>query len=111
MSDPLIYCPLSPGGKVPHAAYGVDSMKTAMEHHHYPLQALFYCVALHRFLSMRVSDYDIDRDLGGAGYLFVRGMVGGDTPLVNGTRNGVMAWRPSTQVILRINSLLGGEPK
>ena len=101
----------SPGGKVPHAAYGVDSMKTAMEHHHYPLQALFYCVALHRFLSMRVSDYDIDRDLGGAGYLFVRGMVGGDTPLVNGTRNGVMAWRPSTQVILRINSLLGGEPK
>ena len=60
---------------------------------------------------MRVSDYDIDRDLGGAGYLFVRGMVGGDTPLVDGTRNGVMAWRPSTQVILRINSLLGGEPK
>jgi exodeoxyribonuclease V beta subunit len=101
----------SPSGKVPHAAYGVDSMKTAMEHHHYPLQALFYCVALHRFLSMRVSDYDIDRDLGGAGYLFVRGMVGGDTPLVDGTRNGVMAWRPSTQVILRINSLLGGEPK
>ena len=101
----------SPSGKVPHAAYGVDSMKTAMEHHHYPLQALFYCVALHRFLSMRVTDYDVDRDLGGAGYLFVRGMVGGDTPLVNGTRNGVMAWRPSTQVILRINSLLGGEPK
>jgi exodeoxyribonuclease V beta subunit len=101
----------SPKGKVPHTAYEVESMKKAMEDHHYPLQAMFYCVALHRFLSMRVSDYDIDRDLGGAGYLFVRGMVGSETPLVNGTRNGVLAWRPSTESILKINALLGGEAK
>ena len=99
----------APSEVVSHASYGVDSMKRAMEEHHYPLQALFYCVALHRFLSMRVSDYDIDRDLAGAGYLFVRGMVGSETPLVNGTRNGVLAWRPSTQTILTINALLGGE--
>jgi exodeoxyribonuclease V beta subunit len=58
---------------------------------------------------MRVSDYDIDRDLAGAGYLFVRGMAGSETPLVDGTRNGVLAWRPSTQTILTINALLGGE--
>ncbi len=101
----------TPSGVVSHVSYGVDSMKKAMEEHHYPLQALFYCVALHRFLSMRISDYDIDRDLAGAGYLFVRGMVGGETPLVNETRNGVLAWRPSTQTILRVNALLGGEEK
>jgi exodeoxyribonuclease V beta subunit len=101
----------APSEVVSHASYGVDSMKRAMEEHHYPLQALFYCVALHRFLSMRVSDYDIDRDLAGAGYLFVRGMVGSETPLVDGTRNGVLAWRPSTQTILTINALLGGETK
>jgi exodeoxyribonuclease V beta subunit len=101
----------APSEVVPHASYGVDSMKRAMQEHHYPLQALFYCVALHRFLSMRVSDYDIDRDLAGAGYLFVRGMVGSETPLVDGTRNGVLAWRPSTQTILTINALLGGETK
>jgi exodeoxyribonuclease V beta subunit len=100
-----------PGGKVPHAAYEVGSMKNAMEDHHYPLQALFYCVALHRFLSMRVSDYDIERDLGGAGYLFVRGMVGSGTPLLSGSRNGVLAWRPSTESILQVNALLGGETK
>jgi hypothetical protein len=41
--------------------------------------------------------------------LFVRGMVGSETPIVNGTRNGVLAWRPSTQTILTINALLGGE--
>jgi exodeoxyribonuclease V beta subunit len=99
----------TPSEVVSHASYGVNSMKKAMEEHHYPLQALFYCVALHRFLSMRVSDYDIDRDLGGAGYLFVRGMVGHETPIVNGTHNGVLAWRPSTQTILTINALLGGE--
>ena len=99
----------TPGEVVSHSSYGVDSMKKAMEEHHYPLQALFYCVALHRFLSMRVSDYDIDRDLGGAGYLFVRGMVGPETPIVNGIHNGVLAWRPSTQTILNISALLGGE--
>ena len=101
----------TPSEIVSHASYGVDSMKKAMEDHHYPLQALFYCVALHRFLSMRVSDYDIDRDLAGAGYLFVRGMVGGETPSVQGTRNGVLAWRPSTQTILTVNAFLGGEAK
>ena len=101
----------NPGGKIPHAAYEVESMKKAMEDHHYPLQAMFYCVALHRFLSMRVSDYDIERDLGGAGYLFVRGMVGSKTPLSNGSHNGVMAWRPSTESILKVNALLGGEVK
>ena len=101
----------NPVGKVPHAAYEVESMKKAMEDHHYPLQAMFYCVALHRFLSMRVSDYDIERDLGGAGYLFVRGMVGSQTPLSNGTRNGVLAWRPSVESILKVNALLGGDVK
>jgi exodeoxyribonuclease V beta subunit len=60
---------------------------------------------------MRVSDYDIERDLGGAGYLFVRGMVGRETPLSNGSHNGVMAWRPSTESILKVNALLGGEVK
>jgi exodeoxyribonuclease V beta subunit len=96
------------GNVVHHHAYEFDSMKNAMEKSHYPLQALFYCVALHRFMTHRVPDYDIDRDLGGAAYLFVRGMVGVDTPVVNGIRNGVLAWRPSTQTILAVDAILGG---
>ena len=99
----------TPKGEVPHSAYEVEAMTRAMEEHHYPLQAMFYCVALHRFLSTRVSDYNIDRDLGGAGYLFVRGMIGSETPLVDKTRNGVLAWRPSTDSILKVSSLLGGD--
>jgi len=101
----------SPSGKVPNSAYEVESMKKAMEKHHYPLQAMFYCVALHRFLSMRVGDYDIEQDLGGAGYLFVRGMVGNETPMSGGSRNGVLAWRPSTETILKVNALLGGDSR
>ena len=97
------------GEQAPHSAYEVSSMNSAMESHHYPLQALFYCVALHRFLSHRLSDYDIERDLGGAGYLFVRGMVGTETPTTGGVRNGVLSWRPSSQTILAVNAILGGD--
>ena len=48
---------------------------------HYPLQALLYGVALHRFLRWRLPDYDPERHLGGALYLFVRGMCGPATPV------------------------------
>jgi len=91
-----------------HGAYEMKSMTAAMTAHNYPLQALFYCVALHRFLSNRVANYDIDRDLGGAGYLFLRGMVGEQTPIVDGVRNGVLSWRPSSETILKTDAILGG---
>jgi len=89
-------------------AYGHDAMVTAMIGHHYPLQALLYCVALHRFLLSRLDGYDIDTHLVGAGYLFVRGMTGPESPRVDGRRNGVFLWRPSSATVLAVDSLLGG---
>lgn len=94
------------GDTLDHRAYGQENLRVAMEAHQYPLQALLYCVALHRFLSTRLAGYDLDRDLGGAGYLFLRGMVGADTPVVGGAPNGVLGWRPSSETILRVNSIL-----
>ena len=47
---------------------------------HYPLQALLYSVALHRFLRWRLPGYDPERHLGGVLYLFLRGMCGPDGP-------------------------------
>ena len=41
---------------------------------HYPLQALLYAVALHRYLRWRLPDYDPAHHLGGVLYLFLRGM-------------------------------------
>ena len=54
-------------------------MATEMMRSHYPLQALLYSVALHRYLRWRLPDYDPHRHLGGAQYQFVRGMLGPDS--------------------------------
>ena len=55
-----------------------------MERSHYALQALLYTVALHRYLRWRLPGYDPGAHLAGVLYLFVRGMTGPDTPVVDG---------------------------
>ncbi|MDZ4267062.1 MAG: exodeoxyribonuclease V subunit beta, partial [Mycobacterium sp.] len=47
------------------AAYGQARMAEAMLHSDYPLQALLYCVVLHRFLRWRQPGYDPQVHLGG----------------------------------------------
>ena len=89
--------------------YTPVAMAEAMMASHYPLQALLYSVALHRFLRLRRPDYDPDRHLGGALYLFVRGMAGPSTPLVGADPVGVFSWRPSTGLVLDTSRLLAGE--
>jgi exodeoxyribonuclease V beta subunit len=96
-----------PGDADPLAAYGQEGMLTAMLQHHYPLQALLYMVAVHRFLGVRMgSRYRPDEHLGGAAYLFVRGMVGPTTPVVNGVRHGVFSWRPPAAAVVAVDDLL-----
>ena len=56
-----------------------------MTHSHYGLQALLYTVALHRYLRWRLPGYSAERNLAGVLYLFVRGMTGPDTPVVDGS--------------------------
>jgi exodeoxyribonuclease V beta subunit len=58
-------------------------MAELMAHHHYPLQANLYLVALHRYLRWRLPDYRPERDLGGSVYVFLRGVPG---PLEHGGR-------------------------
>ncbi len=88
------------------AAYGQASMSAAMVHHHYPLQALLYSVALHRYLRGRLDDYDPDRHLGGAAYLFARGMTGPDVPFEGAHPNGVVHWRIPPALIDALSDLL-----
>ncbi|MEM7254425.1 MAG: 3'-5' exonuclease, partial [Pseudomonadota bacterium] len=55
-------------------AYHPRALQSAMTTHSYDLQALFYSVALHRFLKMRLADYQPSEHFGGAVYLFLRGL-------------------------------------
>jgi exodeoxyribonuclease V beta subunit len=55
------------------AAYTLDAMRTEILHARYELQYVLYLFALHRLLRSRLPDYDYDRHVGGAVYLFLRG--------------------------------------
>ncbi len=93
----------------PLAAYRPDLLTAAMTHSHYPLQAVIYCVALHRYLRWRLGPrYDPDRHLGGVAYLFIRGMVGAATPTLAGTPYGVFTWHPPTRTVLALDDLFRG---
>ncbi len=52
--------------------YRIEALGAAMDAHHYRFQALLYTVAVDRYLRQRIVDYDRDRHLGDAIYLFVR---------------------------------------
>ncbi|WP_370331608.1 exodeoxyribonuclease V subunit beta [Mycolicibacterium hippocampi] len=89
------------------ADYGHARMAEAMLHSDYPLQALLYCVVLHRFLRWRQPGYTPERHLGGVLYLFVRGMCGEATPVVDGHPAGVFSWKPPAPMIVDLSDLLG----
>ncbi|CAB5002194.1 unannotated protein [freshwater metagenome] len=93
--------------------YHPAELPKVMTHTHYALQALLYSVALHRYLRWRLPGYRPELHLGPVGYLFVRGMVGADTPVViggphDGVRAGVFCWQPPVELIEELSTLLAG---
>ncbi|MDO9377787.1 MAG: UvrD-helicase domain-containing protein [Nocardioidaceae bacterium] len=86
--------------------YRPEATARAMRDAHYPLQALLYCVALHRFLRWRQPCYDPALHLGGVLYLFVRGMCGPATPVVGGVPCGVFSWSPPAALVVALSDLL-----
>jgi exodeoxyribonuclease V beta subunit len=88
--------------------YHPDRLPAAMAEHHYPLQALLYSVALHRYLRWRLPGYEPSVHLGGAAYLFVRGMTGADTPTVDGHPHGVFSWCIPAALVAALSDLLDG---
>jgi exodeoxyribonuclease V beta subunit len=97
-----------PGSSVTTADYGRAEMAEAMLHSHYPLQALLYSVVLHRYLRWRVPAYDPATHLGGVLYLFLRGMCGPETPVVDGHVAGVFDWSPPPALVTDLSDLLEG---
>lgn len=87
-------------------SYHPAALALSMRASHYPLQALFYSVALHRYLRWRLPGYDPGQHLGGILYLFVRGMAGPPAPGAPST--GVFSWRPPAALITELSDLLSG---
>jgi exodeoxyribonuclease V beta subunit len=97
-------------GEQPSATdYGPGPLASAMTSGNYVLQATIYQVALHRYLQWRLPGYDPDLHLGGSMYLFVRGMVGSETPVIDGERCGVARWDPPASLVVAVSDLFKGE--
>jgi len=86
--------------------YRPTALAYEMQRAHYPLQAVLYLAALHRYLRWRLPGYDPDHHLAGVFYLFVRGMGGTDNPRVGSQPCGVFGWRPPTAFIEALSDLL-----
>ena len=82
------------------AAYDPAAVKAAMGKG-YELQYLLYLTALDRLLRLRLPGYDYDRHIGGACYLFLRGMRP-DAP-----GHGVHFDKPKRECIAAISDCLG----
>jgi exodeoxyribonuclease V beta subunit len=88
--------------------YRPASLRTEMYQRHYGLQAMLYAVALHRYLRWRLPGYSPERNLAGVLYLFVRGMTGPQTPVIDGDRCGVFAWPAAPTLVTRLSDVLDG---
>jgi exodeoxyribonuclease V beta subunit len=82
------------------------ALSAEMQRRHYGLQALLYTVALHRYLRWRLPDHEPDRDIAGVAYLFLRGMLGAETPLVEEQPCGVFAWSPPPGLVAALSDLI-----
>ncbi len=84
--------------------FTVEAMAAEMIANHYPLQALIYSVALHRFLRWRLPGYEPGECLGPAQYHFVRGMIGLSTPV----GCGVFEWHIPAELVVALSDLIAG---
>jgi len=84
--------------------YQGANMHEVMLQHDYLLQAILYAVALHRWLKLKLPDYDYQRHIGGAYYLFLRGMQ--HVPEYQG--QGVYFYQPPQALIEDLDLLFSG---
>ncbi|QHS12962.1 UvrD-helicase domain-containing protein [Shewanella sp. Arc9-LZ] len=57
-----------------YSDYTRSAMAKAIDAHRYNLQYILYTLALHRYLSLRLPNYNYQQHIGGCYYLFLRGM-------------------------------------
>jgi exodeoxyribonuclease V beta subunit len=85
--------------------YRPEAVQAEMLQAHYPLQALLYSVALHRYLRWRLPSYRADRHLGGVLYLFLRGMSAAEPAGPGDGPCGVWSWCPPPHLVEALSDL------
>jgi exodeoxyribonuclease V beta subunit len=80
--------------------YSPEQLQQAMLTHRYDVQAVLYVLALHRLLKSRLAGYDFDQHIGGALYLFLRGV---DQP-----GSGLLHLSPSRALIESLDAAFAG---
>jgi exodeoxyribonuclease V beta subunit len=85
------------------AAYTEQAMEHSILDNRYDLQYVLYLLALHRQLKVRLADYDYDRHVGGALYIFLRG--------TRAASQGVYFARPPRELIERLDRMFQGKPE
>ena len=83
------------------SAYTDQAMGDAILSKRYDLQYVLYLLALHRLLKARLPGYDYDQHIGGAVYLFLRG--------VDSATGGAFTDKPPKALIEQLDALFDGE--
>ena len=84
------------------SAYSADALGQAMAEHRYDVQAALYLLALHRLLRARLGvAYEPERQLGGAVYLFLRG--------IDGPAQGCCTLPAPLPLLQALDAMLGAE--
>lgn len=91
-------------------AYTQEAMQEAMIDHRYDFQYQLYTLALHRYLKSRLPDYDYDQHIGGAYYIFLRGITNQQSDSNTQSQNGVFFTRPDRTMIEALDALFSGNP-
>ncbi|MBC3364513.1 exodeoxyribonuclease V subunit beta [Pseudomonas sp. SWRI154] len=85
------------------AAYTEQAMEQSILDNRYDLQYVLYLLALHRQLKARLPNYEYDRHVGGALYIFLRG--------TRAASQGVYFTKPPRILIEQLDRLFQGAPE
>jgi exodeoxyribonuclease V beta subunit len=81
-------------------SYEPATLQDAVLHKRYDVQYVLYTLALHRLLKVRLPNYDYKQHMGGAVYVFLRG--------INAEGAGVHLHRPAQALIEMLDALFAG---
>jgi exodeoxyribonuclease V beta subunit len=78
--------------------YQADRLDAVLTDNNYHLQYLIYSIALKRYLELRLSDFNYERDFGGVYYVFLRGCR-------SGANTGVFYAKPDQEMVEAMDEL------